>query len=132
MFIKPRDGQGTDSTGGFLNSCNPHTRLEYKDIAVWHVLVLFGDTMSKIGIHIVSGPRNGYGEFLRRCGDHLTVVKAVDEAGALWEARQFSDVLTVMAWESLRSGVNPQDDPVVQARAWWGRFLIKYNLLSTA
>ena len=88
--------------------------------------------MSKIGVHIVSGPRNGYGEFLRRCGDHLTVVKAVDEAGALWEARQFSDVLTVMAWESLRSGVNPQDDPVVQARAWWGRFLIKYNLLSTA
>jgi len=49
--------------------------------------------MSKIGVHIVIGPRTGYGEFLRRIAPTIQpssplVVKCVGDFGAALEAKQ--------------------------------------------
>ncbi len=49
--------------------------------------------MSKIGVHVVIGPRNGYGDFVRRCaeaGQPVPLVKCVDDFGAAFEAKGIS------------------------------------------
>ena len=55
--------------------------------------------MSKIGVHCVIGPRNGFGDFLRKIGDAgqtLAVVKCVDDFGAAKEAKDLMpNTLTV-------------------------------------
>jgi len=46
--------------------------------------------MSRIGVHVVLGPRNGYGEFLRRianAGQSLAIVKIVDDPAPAQEAK---------------------------------------------
>jgi hypothetical protein len=46
--------------------------------------------MSKIGVHVVLGPRTGYGDFLKKianAGQTLAVVKCVDDFGAAKEAK---------------------------------------------
>ncbi|HLF26050.1 MAG TPA: hypothetical protein VJG32_06925 [Anaerolineae bacterium] len=46
--------------------------------------------MSKIGVHIMIGPRNGYGPFLKKiaqAGQTLAVVKCVDDFGPAKEAK---------------------------------------------
>lgn len=50
--------------------------------------------MSKIGLHCVVGPRNGYGAFLARLrdtGSTLAVVKCVGDFGAAFGAKQYLD-----------------------------------------
>ena len=92
--------------------------------------------MSKVGVHVVQGNRTGYMDFLSRCSAALqpvSVVKAVDEIGALLEARQV-DVLTytIAAFESLRSGFNLTADPTEEAARWWERLMAKQAALSQA
>ncbi len=48
---------------------------------------------NKIGVHVVIGSRNGYGDFLQRCADAskpVALVKCVDDYGAAFEAKQRS------------------------------------------
>lgn len=50
-----------------------------------------GTVHSKIGVHSVIGPRDGFGDFLRTCsnaGKPLALVKCVDDFGAANEAKQ--------------------------------------------
>lgn len=55
--------------------------------------------MSKIGVHSIIGPRNGYGEFLKKirdAGARLAVVKVVDDFGPAKEAKDIDpNTLTV-------------------------------------
>jgi len=49
--------------------------------------------MSKIGVHVFIGPRNGFGPFLKKiadAGQTLAVVKCVDELGSAAEAKQYN------------------------------------------
>ncbi len=54
---------------------------------------------SKIGVHSIIGPRNGFGDFLQRiagAGQSLAVVKCVDDFGAAFEAKKIvPNVFTV-------------------------------------
>ena len=55
--------------------------------------------MSKLGVHVVIGPRTRYGPFLQRiaaAGQTLALVKCVDDFGAAYEAKQVMPrVLTI-------------------------------------
>ena len=55
--------------------------------------------MSKIGVHVVIGPRTGYGDFVKKianAGQTLAVVKCVDDFGAAKEAKDLMpNTLTV-------------------------------------
>jgi hypothetical protein len=55
--------------------------------------------MSKIGVHVVIGPRNGFGPFLQRiagAGQTIAVVKCVDDFGSALEAKNLMpNTLTV-------------------------------------
>lgn len=49
--------------------------------------------LNKIGVHIVIGPRNGYGDFIRTCanaGKPVALVKCLDDFGPAAEAKQYS------------------------------------------
>ncbi|HKZ84516.1 MAG TPA: DUF1800 domain-containing protein [Anaerolineae bacterium] len=75
--------------------------------------------MSKIGVHVVIGPRNGFGDFLREiadAGQTLAVVKCVDDFGAALEAKQKlgGNVLTV----ARLNGVAGRDMQAWEPRDW--------------
>jgi hypothetical protein len=74
--------------------------------------------MSKIGVHCVIGPRNGFGDFLRKiadAGQTLAVVKCVDDFGAAKEAKDLmSNTLTVGRLNSFRNA----DGQAVDAQAF--------------
>jgi hypothetical protein len=71
---------------------------------------------SKIGLHVVGGPRDGLDEFLLRCAvaDHpVAVIKCVDDFEAAFKAKHLSDkTLTVgrvnAAWLSRKNEVDMQ------------------------
>ena len=71
---------------------------------------------SKIGLHVVGGPRDGLDEFLLRCvlADHpVAVIKCVDDFEAAFKAKRLSDkTLTVgrvnAAWLSRKNLVDMQ------------------------
>ena len=62
--------------------------------------------MSKIGVHSIIGPRNGYGDFLKaikNAGARLAVVKCVDDFGPAKEAKDLMPgTLTVGRYNSFR------------------------------
>lgn len=74
--------------------------------------------MSKIGVHCVIGPRNGYGDFLRKiagAGQTLAVVKCVDDFGAAKEAKDLMpNTLTVGRLNTFRNA----EGQVVDAQAF--------------
>lgn len=82
---------------------------------------------SKIGLHIVLGPRNGYGDFLRRlagAGLSLALVKCVEDFGAALEAKQIlgDGNVTTMGRINHIDGMDmqarePRDWPSAQAAA---------------
>jgi hypothetical protein len=55
--------------------------------------------VSKVGVHVVIGPRNGFGSFVTQCtaaGRPLAVVKGVDDFGAAYDAKlRSSQTLTI-------------------------------------
>jgi hypothetical protein len=71
--------------------------------ALWGCAVQLTDTQTitvepyspsnKIGVHVVIGPRNGYGPFIQNCaaaGKPVALVKCVDDFGAAYEAKIYS------------------------------------------
>ena len=74
--------------------------------------------MSKIGVHCVIGPRNGFGHFLRKiadAGQTLAVVKCVDDFGAAKEAKDLMpNTLTVGRLNLFRNA----DNEVVDTQAF--------------
>ncbi|GAB4452864.1 MAG: hypothetical protein Kow00120_22900 [Anaerolineae bacterium] len=85
--------------------------------------------MSKLGVHIVIGPRTGFGDFLRRCaqaGQPVPLVKAVDDSGALAEAKGYSD-RTVTIFRARSVGDTPpgnfEGNPYQAAEAWMGALM---------
>ena len=74
--------------------------------------------MSKIGVHIILGPRNGFGEFLRKiadAGQTLAVVKCVDDFGSAKEAKDLMpNTLTVGRLNNFRT----TDGDVVDTQAF--------------
>ncbi len=100
---------------------------------------------SKLGVHVVMGPRNGYGAFLQRiaaAGKGLAIVKGVDDFGAAEEAKKVlgGKVLTVGRLNQSESGgydlqaiepVNPDGsrrDPAQSARWYYGLVSEKWKL----
>lgn len=79
--------------------------------------------MSKIGCHVVQGPRNGFGEFLsriRNAGQTLAVVKCVDDFGAAYEAKQYNPLtLTVGRVNGIVDAEGqPRDLQAFEPRDW--------------
>jgi len=86
--------------------------------------------MSKIGVHVVIGPRNGFGDFLSRiraANQALAVVKCVDDFGAAYEAKQYNSLTLTVGringmrdpegqWRDLQA-FEPRDWPNAQAAA---------------
>ena len=73
---------------------------------------------SKIGLHVVGGPREGLDKFLMRCaqsGQPVAVVKCVDDFEAAFKAKHYSDkTLTVGRVNS----VGLTDENFVDMQAW--------------
>jgi hypothetical protein len=80
--------------------------------------------MSKLGVHVVIGPRTGYGDFLRRCarsGQPVSLVKAVDEGSALVEAKGYSSKTVTIFRTHLPCDVPPGNftgNPYHVAETW--------------
>ncbi len=56
------------------------------------IVISVGVSPSKLGVHVVIGPRNGYGDFLRKirdAGRFLAAVHCVDDFGACAEAKEY-------------------------------------------
>jgi len=86
--------------------------------------------VSKLGCHVVQGPRNGFGDFLSRirgANQLLTLVKCVDDFGAAYEAKQHNSITITIGrlngiydengnWRDLQA-FEPRDWPSAQAAA---------------
>jgi len=86
--------------------------------------------VSKLGCHVVQGPRNGFGDFLSRirgANQLLTLIKCVDDFGAAYEAKQHNSITIMIGrlngiydengnWRDLQA-FEPRDWPSAQAAA---------------
>ena len=74
--------------------------------------------MSKIGVHVVMGPRNGYGAFLRAIADagrRLAIVKCVDALEPAREAKSLlPDTLTVGRINTVNRGGKHYDMQAIE------------------
>lgn len=87
---------------------------------------------NKIGVHVVIGPRDGYGPFVQNCaaaGKPVAVVKCLDDFGAASEAKQYSsETLTIgrineMSGSDLQGLDYKVNEPPAQVAQWY------YNLV---
>jgi len=89
--------------------------------------------MSRLGVHIIQGPRNYYGDLLSRCagaGSPVPLVKVVEVGDALKEAKEYSrDTLTVFRTKvagDVPGGNFPNafhTDAASLARGWMNKLL---------
>ena len=87
--------------------------------------------MSKLGAHIVTGSRNGYGEF---CDSKPSIALAADEGGALVEAKQRSNNHTITIFrdttvyrEAPGDINNPPGTYAQMASYWYPQLKIKWQ-----
>jgi hypothetical protein len=95
--------------------------------------------MSKLGVHVASGNRGGFGDFLKQCaeaGSPVPVIFAVDQN--VWpDVQQFSPETIVIFRHQPRdadgSGLDApggmyHTDPITTARAWMNLLMPKWRL----
>jgi hypothetical protein len=86
-------------------------------------LVSAGVQTSKLGVHVVIGPRNGYGDFLRKIRDAnkaLAAVHCVDDFGAALEAKQYSArTVTVGRLRGAEDLIDLQKNPEANAEEFY-------------
>ena len=77
------------------------------------------------GVHITSGPRNGYGDFLYAVGDEPLFIFAVDEGGSLTEAKLYNpDHVTVFRSSVYGDGPHPSQGPANEVAWGWFNLLL--------
>lgn len=62
---------------------------------------------NKIGVHVVIGPRNGYGPFIQNCanaGKPVALVKCVDDYGAAYESKIYSPQTVTIGRQNTMNG----------------------------
>ena len=87
--------------------------------------------MSKVGLHILLGPRTGYGNLLRQCSDAgspLALVKVVDDFAPAKEAKDINPkTITIGRIREIDDVFDPNGDIEIQAIRWYDRAYETWN-----